>query len=72
MKTDLLARCDEIMDVLRPPETQSELSEAEIETSIEARSAAKKARDFKRADEIRNQLVQKGTILEDTKDGVRS
>ena len=67
----LLAQFDEIMDVLRPSDAQSQLSEAEIETSIEARSAAKKARDFGRADEIRDQLLQKGIILEDTKDGVR-
>jgi cysteinyl-tRNA synthetase len=38
---------------------------------IAARTAAKKARDFAKADQIRNELIEKGIILEDTKDGVR-
>jgi cysteinyl-tRNA synthetase len=42
---------------------------AEIEALIEERNAAKKRRDFKRSDEIRQQLADSGIILEDTKDG---
>jgi cysteinyl-tRNA synthetase len=42
---------------------------AQIETLIEERQAAKKARDFKRADEIRQRLADSGILLEDTKDG---
>jgi len=47
------------------------LSEAEIDELIAARAAAKKARDFARADGIRKELLEKGVVIEDTKDGVR-
>jgi cysteinyl-tRNA synthetase len=48
-----------------------ELDPAKIEDLIAQRNAAKKARNFARADEIRNELASAGIILEDTKDGVR-
>ncbi len=38
---------------------------------IEERQAARKARDFARADEIRAELLEKGIILEDTREGVK-
>jgi cysteinyl-tRNA synthetase len=41
----------------------------QIEAQIEERNAARKRRDFKRADEIRQQLAESGIILEDMKDG---
>ncbi|MCL2189738.1 MAG: cysteine--tRNA ligase [Defluviitaleaceae bacterium] len=44
--------------------------EAFIETQIAARTAAKKARDFALADQIRNALAEKGVLLEDTREGV--
>ena len=47
------------------------LSDEEIETLVAERTKAKKMRNFARADEIRNQLAEKGVILEDSKDGVR-
>lgn len=43
--------------------------DAEVETQIEARIAAKKNRDFAEADRIRDVLKQEGIILEDTPDG---
>jgi cysteinyl-tRNA synthetase len=46
-----------------------EISDAEIEALIAERQAARKKRDFQRADEIRAQLAARGIILEDTKDG---
>jgi cysteinyl-tRNA synthetase len=48
-----------------------ELSDAKIEKLIAERQAARKARNFARSDEIRNELASAGIILEDTKDGVR-
>jgi cysteinyl-tRNA synthetase len=42
---------------------------AEVEKLIEERKAAKGARDFKRADAIRQQLTDSGILLEDSKDG---
>jgi cysteinyl-tRNA synthetase len=47
------------------------LSDAEIETLVEERTEAKKARNFARADAIRVELAAKGVVIEDSKDGVR-
>lgn len=47
------------------------LLDEEIETLIEEREAARKNKDFARADEIRDSLKAEGIVLEDTKDGVR-
>ena len=46
-----------------------ELSPEEIERQIAARAAARAAKDFKRADEIRTELKAKGVILEDSAQG---
>jgi cysteinyl-tRNA synthetase len=45
------------------------MSPPEIEALVEERNAARKQRDFKRADAIRQQLADSGIIVEDTKDG---
>ena len=47
------------------------LSDAEVERLVAEHSQARKARNFARSDEIRNQLAEKGIMLENTKDGVR-
>ena len=47
------------------------LTDAAIEVLVAERTAAKKARNFARADQIRGELAEKGVILEDSKDGVR-
>jgi len=43
----------------------AEADDAAIENLIEARNAARKAKDFKRADQIRDNLLKKGIVLED-------
>lgn len=43
----------------------------DIEGLIEERQAARKAKNFARADEIRKELLEKGIILEDTREGVK-
>ncbi len=48
-----------------------EMLDAKIENLIEERQEARRNRNFARSDEIRDLLVEKGIILEDTKDGVR-
>jgi cysteinyl-tRNA synthetase len=72
---------DGVFDVLKPTESgrpgdaleakAPSMPDAEIETYIEERARAREARNFARADEIRNLLQEKGILLEDAKDGVR-
>ena len=47
------------------------ISDADVERLIAERNAAKKARDFAKADVIRAQLIEVGIVVEDTKDGIR-
>lgn len=51
--------------------TAAGLSEEKIEALVAEHSAARKAKDFKRSDAIRAELMESGIILENTKDGVR-
>jgi cysteinyl-tRNA synthetase len=67
----LLSRFDQVFAVLEPTLSAGALDDASIDALIAERTAAKKAKQFSRADEIRNQLLEAGIILEDTKDGVR-
>ena len=70
----LLDQFDAFFDVLKPSANLDEaggLADAEVEKLIADRTAAKKARDFARADQLRAQLLDQGIILEDTKDGIR-
>jgi cysteinyl-tRNA synthetase len=68
---EFLARFDSIFDVLRPSARTDGLSDTDVDGLIAERTAAKKSRNFARADEIRAQLAAQGVILEDTKEGVR-
>ena len=52
-------------------EKKQEMLDSDIEALIEERQAARKAKHFARADEIRNELLEKGIILEDTREGVK-
>lgn len=51
--------------------TNFALSDAEIDALVAERTQAKKTRNFARADAIRNELLAKGILIEDSKDGVR-
>ena len=62
----------QLMDILGIDIKEQEvLLDEEIENLIEERQAARKAKNFARADEIRDLLTEKGIILEDTREGVR-
>jgi cysteinyl-tRNA synthetase len=50
---------------------EEEMLDEEIDRLIAERQAARKNKDFARADEIRNLLTEKGILLEDTREGVR-
>jgi cysteinyl-tRNA synthetase len=47
------------------------LSDEAIDALVAERTLAKKQRNFARADQIRNELAEKGIVIEDAKDGVR-
>jgi cysteinyl-tRNA synthetase len=49
--------------------SKQRISSEQVEALIEERNAAKKRRDFKRSDEIRQKLTDSGILVEDTKDG---
>lgn len=67
----LLDKFDSIFDVLRPTAVQDGIPDADVERLIAERTSAKKSRDFRRSDEIRDQLIAAGIVIADTKDGVR-
>ena len=50
---------------------KEELLDRAIEALIEERKQARKAKNFARADEIRKELLKKGIVLEDTREGVK-
>ena len=69
--TALYERLCKLCDVLGIiVEKEEEVLDEDIEKLIEERQAARKAKDFKRADEIRDQLQEMGIILKDTREGV--
>jgi cysteinyl-tRNA synthetase len=66
---DVLSKIDSVFGVLG--QDSEELLEPEIQARIDARNAARRSRDFKLADQIRNELVERGIILEDTPQGTK-
>ena len=67
VRHEILTLCD-ILGI--QGQVKEELLDSEIEALIQERTAARKARDFARADAIRQELLEKGIILEDTRQGV--
>jgi len=51
--------------------TALSFSDADIDALVAERTKAKQQRNFARADAIRNELLEKGVLIEDSKDGVR-
>jgi cysteinyl-tRNA synthetase len=66
---DTLEKLCDILGIIT--EKEEELLDADVEALIEERQAARKARNFARADEIRDQLAEQGIILKDTREGVK-
>ena len=71
-RESLLKRLVSLTDVLGIiVEKEEEILDADIEALIAERQAARKERNFARADQIRDELLAKGIILEDTREGVK-
>lgn len=69
---DVLDKMISLCDVLGIiVDKKEEILAEDIEKMIEDRQAARKAKDFKKADEIRDELLAKGIVLEDTREGVK-
>ena len=66
---DLIVKLTDVLGLI--VEKEEELLAEDIEALIAERQAARKAKNFQRADEIRNELLEKGIILEDTREGVK-
>lgn len=68
----VLSEFNELTSVLNVVnKKQEDILDEEIEKLIEARTNAKKNKDFKLADQIRDELLEKGIVLEDTRQGVK-
>jgi len=66
------AEANGLMDKVAPELLKRQgLTDAEIEGLIAERNAARKQRNFKRSDEIRDELAAKGVVIEDSREGVR-
>ena len=71
-RDQILSEIVRLCDVLGiKTEKKEELLDDEIQTLIDERQAARKAKNFARADEIRDELLAKGIILKDTREGVK-
>jgi cysteinyl-tRNA synthetase len=66
---DAIGKFDAVLGIFGPAEDT--ILDAEIEALINERQQARKVRDFARSDAIRDELLNKGILLEDTKDGLR-
>ena len=61
----------ELSDILGLLQKKEETLEEEILMLIEKRNEARKSKDYSLADKIRDDLKNKGVLIEDTKDGVK-
>ncbi|MEV2473333.1 cysteine--tRNA ligase [Paenibacillus larvae] len=69
MLLDQFKSFDTVLGILEPEET--DLMDEEIEKLIAERTEARRAKNWARADEIRDILTEKGILLEDTPQGIR-
>ena len=73
LKEEIVQLCD-VLGLIAERKTekaQLEISEEKIEEKIAERTKAKKEKDFALADAIREELLSKGIVLEDTREGVK-
>lgn len=63
-----LGRIDSVLNILSEPRKETD---REIRDLIDQREKARKEKNFERADEIRQELKNRGVVIEDTKEGIR-
>ena len=68
LKETIAALCD-VLGIIT--ERKAEVLDSEVEELIAARQQARKEKNFALADEIRQQLLDMGIVLEDTREGVK-
>ena len=66
---EIISRFDSVLNIFGSE--QREMLDEEVQALIDERQEARRRRDFARADELRDELSDRGIVLEDTKDGVR-
>lgn len=66
---DLLIKLTDVLGII--VDKDDEILAEDIETLIVQRQEARKSKNYARADEIREELLSKGIILEDTREGVK-
>ena len=66
---ELLVKLCDVLGIIAVK--KEEILDKEIEDLIQERQEARKAKNFARADEIRDELLAKGIILKDTREGVK-
>ena len=66
---NLIVKLTDVLGII--VEKEEEILDDDIERLIEERQAARKDRNFARADEIRDELLEKGIVLKDTREGVK-
>ena len=66
---DRLVRLTEVLVII--VDKEDEILDSDIEALIAERQAARKEKNFARADEIRDELLAKGIVLKDTREGVQ-
>ena len=69
MALETIEKLCEVMGIIT--EKKEEILDSEIESMIEQRQQARKAKNFALADEIRGKLLEMGIVLEDTREGVK-
>jgi cysteinyl-tRNA synthetase len=65
------AQAGRMADVTPELLARQSLTDEAIDALVAERTLAKRQRNFARADRIRNELAEKGIVIEDSKDGVR-
>jgi cysteinyl-tRNA synthetase len=65
-----LARVDEVLSIL-PPSEDADVLPGEITRLVDERDEARKRRDYERADQIRDELADRGFVVEDLPGGTR-